>query len=165
MTVHTCAHSKMPQHNIVNNVKLFSHELVSVHQYVHWQKYGWSLTSCPGHHSVWMQFNVTPRTLNAMEARSLPCVECYMPGQIDSALSHARCHRDWLGKGASETLNTFWSLGHPFRFGSRTCVTWQNSPTACFCYKIEHQNAAQWCCICFRHGSRQTFCYFFFKSI
>jgi len=28
MTVHTCAHSKMPQHNIVNNVKLFSHELV-----------------------------------------------------------------------------------------------------------------------------------------
>jgi len=25
MTVHTCAHSKMQQHNIVNNVKLFSH--------------------------------------------------------------------------------------------------------------------------------------------
>jgi len=24
MTVHTCAHSKMPRHNIVNNVKLFS---------------------------------------------------------------------------------------------------------------------------------------------
>jgi len=35
MTVHTCAHRKMPQHNIVNNVKLFSHELVSGHQYVH----------------------------------------------------------------------------------------------------------------------------------
>jgi len=37
MTVHTCAHSKLPQHNIVNNVKLFSHELVSGHQYVHRQ--------------------------------------------------------------------------------------------------------------------------------
>jgi len=29
----------------------------------HWQwKCGCSLTSCPGHHSVWMQFNVMPRT-------------------------------------------------------------------------------------------------------
>jgi len=28
-----------------------------------WQwKCGCSLTSCPGHHSVWMQFNVMPRT-------------------------------------------------------------------------------------------------------
>jgi len=38
MTVHTSAHSKMPQYNIVNNVKLFSHELVSGHQYVHRQQ-------------------------------------------------------------------------------------------------------------------------------
>jgi len=37
MTVHTCAHSKMPQHNIVNNVTLFSHVLVSSQQYVHQQ--------------------------------------------------------------------------------------------------------------------------------
>jgi len=28
----------MPQHNIVNNVKLFSHELVSEQQYVHKQE-------------------------------------------------------------------------------------------------------------------------------
>jgi len=59
MTVHTCAHSKMPQHNIVNNVKLFSHELVSGHQYVH-RQYTIDTTVPLPHgvlHRFWKLFN------------------------------------------------------------------------------------------------------------
>jgi len=38
MTVHTCARSKMPQYNIVNNVLVIFPWLVSRQQYVHQQE-------------------------------------------------------------------------------------------------------------------------------